>query len=123
MTDIEHSSRGRPLIKFDWSLLDKVLARGGRMPDCVYLTGVSASTIERRIREEHDCTFNEYRDQMMTDIRMRILDTQIDVALKDRDSAMLIHLGKQYLGQSEKSQNLNVSTSVEDYLRGLHGQD
>lgn len=123
MTEIDRSSRGRPLIEFDWTLLNRTLARAGKMPDCVYLMGISASTIERRIRDEHGMTFNEYRDLHMTGLRMRILDKQVDVAINGGDSAMLIHLGKQFNGQSDKNQNLNVNASVEDFLRSLHNQE
>lgn len=121
MTEIVSNSRGRPCIIFDWDLLNKILSRCGRMPDCVFYLGISASTIERRIRDEFDMTFNEYRDLQMSDVRMKISDKQIEVALKG-DPTMLKHLGEQYLGQSAKNQNLNVNTSVEDYLRQLHGE-
>lgn len=129
MTDLLSTSRGRPLIEFDWNLLDKTLSRGGKMADCVYFLGVSASTIERRIRDDMGMTFSDYRELQLTGLRMKILDTQADVAIKDRDSAMLIHLGKQLCGQSDKTQNLNVGVSIEEYLRqlqnpgGVDGQD
>lgn len=123
MTELERNSRGRPLIEFDWDLLNKTLARCGRMPDCVYFLGVSASTIERRIRDEYGMTFNEYRDLHMTGTRMKIMDAQLKVGIEMLEPSMLIHLGKQYNGQSDKHQNLNVSASVEDYLRSIHGSE
>jgi hypothetical protein len=39
MTEILSNSRGRPLIEFEWDLLNKTLSRGGKMPDCVILLG------------------------------------------------------------------------------------
>jgi hypothetical protein len=92
------------------------------MPDCVYYMGISASTIERRIRDEFDMTFNAYRDLKMTDVRMKISDKQIEVALQG-DPTLLKHLGAQYLGQSDKNMNLNAAVSVEDFLRKLNGGD
>jgi hypothetical protein len=125
MTEIVKNLGGRPIIETDWELLNKVLARGGRMEDCVYLVGLSASTIERRIREEHDMTFSNYRDLQLTGIRMKILDAQIDKAINEKDTVMLKHLGEHLCGQVPKSQNqnLNVNTSVEDYIRGLRSGD
>lgn len=118
MTDFFSVSRGRPLVEIDWALIDRILARGGKMPDCVYLTGVSASTIERRIREEMGMTFNDYRQLQLTSLRLKILDKQVEVAMEG-DSAMLKHLGEQYCDQSTKNQNLNVTASVEDFLKAL----
>lgn len=120
MTEKKDVTRGRPVIIFDWKLLDKTLARAGKMSDCVYMLGVSASTIERRIREEYDMTFNEYRDLQLTDLRLRIFDKQVEVALAGSET-LLKHLGENLLGQSQKNQNLNIGVSIEDYLRQLNG--
>jgi hypothetical protein len=118
MTEVVKNLGGRPVLKTDWDLLHKVLSRGGRMADCVYFTGLSASTIERRIRDEHDMTFNDYRELHLSQTRAKILDKQIEVALEG-DPTMLKHLGEHLCGQITKTQNLNVNTSVEDYLRRL----
>jgi hypothetical protein len=90
----------------------------GKCLTASFFLGVSASTIERRIRDEYDLTFNEYRDLKLTSLRMKILDKQVEVALKG-DPTLLKHLGEQYLGQSTKNQNLNLNTTVEEYLRKL----
>jgi hypothetical protein len=100
------------------------------MPDCAFLLGVCASTIEKRIRAEYDQTFSEFRDEHLTNVRMRILEAQFEKAFKDKDTQMLKHLGEHFCGQVSKSQtlNLNATIGVEEYLKRLNegpdaGQD
>jgi AraC-like DNA-binding protein len=95
---------GRPEKEFDWKLIDSILQFGARLIDCCEMLEVSDDTIQRRIKDEFGCTFSEYRERKMSKMRMKLLQKQFDVAMSG-NVALLIWLGKQHLGQSDKAEN------------------
>ena len=88
--------------EIDMEKLAKLAQLPIRAEDIGYVLGVSTDTLSRRIKEAHDCTFAEYLDQKRATIRYNLMAKQFEVALKG-DKTMLIWLGKQYLGQRDKS--------------------
>jgi len=62
---------------------------------------ISESSLERFIRREFDLTFEAFRDKGFVRTKMAIKRKQIEMALSG-DRTMLIWLGKQLLGQTEK---------------------
>ena len=125
MSEIAEAKKGRPFLTIDWEMINKILSKGGRVPDVVFLTGVSAATLARRIQDEHGLTFSEYRELQLSETRMKILNTQLEVALEKKDPMMLKHLGEHFCGQVSQThnKNLSVTTSVEDFFRKLHEED
>lgn len=95
------NSVGRPKKELDWKVLDSILQFGANLIDCSDILNLSEDTIQKRIRDQFDLTFTEYRHRKMSKMRMKLLQKQFDVAMKG-STALLIWLGKQYLGQSEK---------------------
>lgn len=85
----------------DMEKLAKLAQLPIRAEDIGYVLGVSTDTLSRRIKEAHGCTFAEYLEQKRATIRYNLMAKQFEVALKG-DKTMLIWLGKQYLGQSDK---------------------
>lgn len=107
---------GRPRKDFDWVLLDSLLPLKASLDYCCErllvkegseVTAKSIKTmqkmVERRIRERFECSFVEYRDKKMEATRVQIFAAQLDAALKGKDRALLIWLGKAELGQREAS--------------------
>lgn len=92
---------GKPRIDFDWKVLDSILQFGATLIDCSEMLKVSEDTIQKRIRELHDLKFSEYRNRKMSRMRVRLLQRQFDSAMSG-NTALLIWLGKQHLGQSDK---------------------
>jgi len=62
---------------------------------------VSEKSLERFIRREYDMTFDAFRDKGFVKTKLALKRKQIEMAL-DGDRTMLIWLGKQLLGQTEK---------------------
>ena len=58
-------------------------------------------TLERYIAKEYKCSFVELRSKRFVRTKAAIKRVQIEQALKG-NTTMLIWLGKQYLGQTEK---------------------
>lgn len=63
--------------------------------------GMSVDTLARRIKDRFGLTFAEYKKKKLESIKSNLLKKQYDVAMSG-NVTMLIWLGKQYLGQSEK---------------------
>lgn len=94
---------GRPQTKFNWEVLNAILQYGATLLDSSEILGVSEDTIQRAIKKEHGITFSEYRNKKMGRVRIKLLQKQIDVAMNG-SVPLLIWLGKQYLGQSDKQE-------------------
>lgn len=99
---------GRPQSEINWELLDSVLELGARLIDCSDFLKVSEDTIQNKIRERFGLTFSQYRDKKLSKMRMKLLQKQFEIAMKG-NVALLIWLGKQHLGQSDKQEIVNDS--------------
>ena len=110
---------GRPRKEIDWTQLDSLvmlnasltfcaerqLLKWGEQPNFKTIKA-AMEIIERRIEENYRITFTEYKEQRKDPVRMKLLQKQIDIALNG-NVTMLIWLGKQMMGQSDKiDQNL-----------------
>jgi hypothetical protein len=104
---------GRPEKVIDWKLLDSILQFGARLIDCSEMLDMSDDSIQNKIKEEFGCTFSEYRERKMSKMRMKLLQKQFDVAMSG-NTALLIWLGKQHLGQSDKMETKSIEVSKED---------
>ena len=101
---------GRPEKHFDWKVLDAILQFKASKRDCAELINISEDTIERRIKKKFQLTFSEYRDRKMAQPRHSIARRQYEIAMAG-NATMLIWLGKQWLGQTEK-QEIDQTTTA-----------
>jgi hypothetical protein len=105
---------GRPRKEIDWLLLESLMTRNAGLNYCAerqvmrwqeevnFKTMKAArEVIERRIQERFRMTFTEFKDQKIEPMRLSLFDKQYDMAMKGNVS-LLIWLGKQMLGQSDK---------------------
>jgi len=109
---------GRPQKEMDWKLIDSILQFGARLVDCSEICEMSDDSIQRRIKEEFGLTFSEYREKKMSRIRMKLLQKQYDVAMAG-NPAMLIWLGKNLLGQSDKTEVKASTEAVKLIIEGM----
>ena len=108
----------RPRKEIDWKTLDAILQYGAIKKDASSILGVSDDTLERRIQEEHECTFAEYREQKRAPLRVKLGQKQFEVAMNG-NVTMLIWLGKQWLGQTDKQEieqtnDVKISIDIDD---------
>lgn len=107
---------GRPRKEIDWLLLESLMSRNAELNYCAerqvmrwqeelnFKTMKAArEVIERRIQERFRQTFTEYKHQKMEPIRLSIFDKQYAEAMKG-SAPLLIWLGKQMLGQTDKQE-------------------
>ena len=128
---------GRPRKEIDWHLLDSLCGLNAQLDYCcekqipLWDEEVNHRTIkacreiiEMRVRERFDLTFSEYRHQRLEELRISLFMKQVEIA-KGGNVAMLIWLGKQHLGQSEKleTKNENTNTQTIEYKIGWADED
>jgi hypothetical protein len=105
---------GRPKIEIDWDSLEALLGLEASEYYCatwllkkqkkeINKKSVDAAikVIQRRITERFGMSFVQYRDKMLDGRRMKLRELQWKAADKG-NAAILIWLGKQYLGQVDQ---------------------
>lgn len=107
---------GRPRIEINDELFDSIIELPLIKADIAKVLKCSEDTVERYVKKRFDQTFAECQEQNRQMFRRNILAKQYELAMKS-DRVMLIWLGKQYLGQSEKIESSNV-LKLEDVVFG-----
>lgn len=92
---------GRPKIEISWVELDKLCSLQCSQEEIAGWFNCSIDTIEARVKETHGMTFPEYFAQKRSGGKISLRRKQYEAAMSG-NTALLIWLGKQYLGQSEK---------------------
>lgn len=99
----------RPRIELDdmefngWDQLE-ALAVWGSAEFCAQKLGMSADSLDRRLKDRYGHGFAEYKHKIQEPLRINLMKKQYDVAMAG-NTAMLIWLGKQYLKQKDKQEN------------------
>jgi len=95
------ATMGRPRIEIDWKELDKLCGLQCSLEEIAGWFDCSIDTIEARIKETHGMTFPEYFAQKRSSGKISLRRKQYETAMAGNPT-MLIWLGKQYLGQTDK---------------------
>jgi len=118
---------GRPRIEIDFDEFEKLCHFQCTLDEIAIWFGCSASTVEERVKEhyldedEKGLTFYEVSRGLRGRGKIGIKRKQFQRALGGSDK-MLIHLGKQYLGQAEKHEISGPdggAIAVRDDLAGM----
>lgn len=107
---------GRPKVDFDWEQFDKLCKlpkQALSLQDIADIMDLGYVTIVRRVQETHGITLEEYRNKKQGALRKSILDWQMESA-KQGSAAVLIWLGKNYLGQEDPLQRQEIVMKNED---------
>jgi len=92
-----------PRKEIDYDLLEKYCAIFCTAEEIAFLFDMSADTLDTRIKEKYECGFSEYYKKASSKGKMSLRRKQFEVALSG-NVAMLIFLGKNALGQSDKQE-------------------
>lgn len=92
----------RPRTEINWEKVNEMLMAGGNGTQIAATIGIHPDTLYRHVSEDFDMTFTAYSQEKRAKGDMGILIAQYDEAVRKRDRGMLIWLGKNRLGQSEK---------------------
>jgi len=105
-------------IKFDgWEQLDALIIWANEVY-CAEQLNMNIDTLAARIKERTGLSFSEYKEQKKERLKINLRKKQYDVAMAGNVS-MLIWLGKNELGQSDKREfeqtgTINITIPKED---------
>jgi len=94
----------RPKAVIDWNKVDKYLQAQCDGVGIAGLLGIDVQTLYRRCNEDNKVGFAEYSAIKKAEGVELLKAKQYQVAMEG-DKTMLVWLGKQYAGQSDKSEN------------------
>ena len=92
----------RPRKEIDWDTFDKLCAFQCTEEEIAQWFDCTVDTITACLKRDKKSSFSEYYAQKRGKGRIALRRRQWHKALEANDTAMLIWLGKQYLGQKDK---------------------
>lgn len=102
---------GRPRFEIDYTKLDAMCAIHCTGEECAAILGVDYDTLNRALKRDKNGGFTEYFKQKGANGKMSLRRKQYDQAMSG-NSTMLIWLGKQWLNQSDKTEDINKESSA-----------
>lgn len=100
---------GRPRIEINWEELDKLCFLQCTLREIAGFFDCSEDTIDRRLKEQYGVGFAEYFAVKSQGGKISLRRLQYQTATKGNVS-MLIWLGKQWLGQTDKAEIQEIKT-------------
>jgi len=97
-------SSGRPKAEIDWGLVPELGEIGCTEEEVASVLRISRDTLLERCKSDHGKTFKDYYWPMLNEGNVSLRRHQWRVA-KEGNPALLIWLGKNKLGQSDKIKN------------------
>lgn len=105
------SKGGRPEKHIDYKQLDKFCAIHCTGEECAALLDMDYDTLNRKLKEEGHGGFTDYFTQKSANGKASLRRRQFQAA-NEGNPTMLIWLGKQWLGQSDKQEIAVEKTEV-----------
>lgn len=105
---IKVPTRGRARLEFtdkEWKQLEDMAQIHCTGEEMASIIGVDYDTLNARIREKYECSFSDWYKIHSDGGKMCLRRAQFKKAVKDGNVPMLIWLGKQWLGQTDKIEN------------------
>lgn len=107
---------GRPKIQIDHELLKKMCQIQCTRSEMCGILDISEKTLDRIIKDEYDMTFSTFFKKYSAGGKMSLRRAQFKKAVEDGNTAMLIWLGKQYLGQRD---NIDIDNGQESVSKKM----
>jgi len=105
----------RPKINIDWEIVNSLLEADCEGTEIAAYLGIKPDTLYHRCKEDNKQGFSEYLQQKKAKGNSLLKVKQFESAIKDKNISMQIWLGKQRLGQKDKSEleTTNKTTIIE----------
>lgn len=107
---------GRPQIEIDWAEMEMLGEMQATLREISEWFKCSEDTIERACKREHGIGFAEWIAQKAVKGKISLRRKQLEMAMKG-SIPMMIWLGKQYLGQSDKVEQ-KLDATVKEFNIG-----
>jgi len=95
---------GRPKAIIDWDRVGKMCEAGASGVGIAATLGIDEGTLRKRSETDHNCSFSEFSRQKKAKGDELLRVAQFNTAMKG-NVTMQIWLGKQRLGQADKTEN------------------
>lgn len=105
----DNPNMGAPRKEIDWDEFDRLCELHCTLTEIAAWFKVSEDTIERRVNETHCMTFAEYYKIKSANGKSSLRRMQYKAAMAG-NTAMLIWLGKQLLGQHDRQETYTTTT-------------
>ena len=102
---------GRPKIEVNWGIAENLASIQATGEEIAHVMGFSYDTLEKRIREEFNCSFTEWYSIHSSKGKVSLRRLQYKSA-QDGSVPMQKWLGQQWLGQSDKIESENTNTNI-----------
>ena len=97
----------------DWDVVGEYLMAGCSGVEVAAQLGIHENTLYQRCKSDLGVDFVAFKQEKQASGESLLRKVQFDAAIKDKDRAMLIWLGKQRLGQKEKGeQDIKVDGGI-----------
>jgi len=103
---------GRPKIEIDYELVDELAGIFCNADEIAACLRVGYSTVERRIKEDHNMAFEDYIALKRNELAKPSLRRMQYKNADEGNATMQIFLGKQYLGQADKIESKEEHTKI-----------
>ena len=101
------------LTTIDWDFVGEYLMAGCSGVEVAAQLGIHENTLYQRCKSDLGIDFVAFKQEKQSSGESILRKVQFDEAIKDKDRAMLIWLGKQRLGQKEKGeQDIKVDGGI-----------
>lgn len=108
---MKNNRGGRPRVEIDYHQLDKLCAMHCTGEECASILDINYDTLNSALKRDEHGGFSEYYTKKSALGKASLRRTQFKVA-ESGSAAMLIWLGKQWLGQKEPERIEPVSSST-----------
>ena len=105
---------GRPLAPINWKQVDQMCQIRCTGEEQAAILGVDYDTLNRACKREHKISFAEYFKQKSAGGSMSLRRKQYTQAMEG-NTTMLIWLGKNWLGQTDKIEQTNNNRTIEGF--------
>lgn len=114
---VQHEA-GRPLKTIDWDKADQLFVAGCTGSEVAAYFSIHPETFYERIKAEKGMGVTQYAGRLREKGDSLLRAAQFEEAIKKRDRGMLIWLGKNRLGQTDKQEVKEISKTemVKIYL-------
>ena len=109
----------RPRLEIDWQRVAKLCQAGCSGVGIASQLGIDEATLRKRCDRDNGVSFSEFRQQNLKSGNDLLHAKQFELAMKG-DKTMLVWLGKQRLGQTDKAETKNdgATTVTVRYVDG-----
>ena len=102
----------RKKINIDWKIVDEKLSNFCEGTEVAAHLGISFDTLERRIKQEFNADFADYKRQKRAKGEVLLRELQLKEAKKG-NIPMLIFLGKNYLKQTDRTDHTSGGEKIQ----------